>query len=654
MIVATAGHVDHGKSALIKRLTGVDTDRLEEEKRRGLSIILGYAYHRLPDAPPIGFIDVPGHHRFLNTMIAGVNGIDLAMLVVAADDGLMPQTVEHLNVLRLLGVEDFLLVISKIDRVEEERVAEVEARLRDLLSAHGLAQCPLYRVSNYTGDGIAGLLRFLEQRARTQQLRQCHGLFRLSIDRSFHLKGAGLVVTGTVLAGRVSSGESLRLLPQDKNLRVRGIHVQDEPAQTAQAGQRCALNLAGEVEKSDLQRGDWLVSPAAGPVTRRLDAEVEVLSEAGISLRHLAPLRMHIGARRVAGKLYLLGSSAGRRGLGGETGNLHAGESAWVQLILDQPICCVAGERFLLRDDSESLTLGGGQVLDPYAPRTGKSGAGRVEFLKCMQQGAPEQVLAALLNSRRPVDFSRFQASFNLTAGEAEALLGEKQHRFVEQDQQWLIAQAPWRSLQQEIVQRINHWHDGHPQQPGIRAAGVAVALKLAVPGPLLRAALKQLLGDGKLELREGLLSCAGRNTGALTDAQQRWRKVEAALRECGNDIPLNSRLADMTGIDSGKLASTLHTAARHGLVRQLIPNRHVLSGVLDEMAETVLAMAAADQALTVINFKGRIGTGRKVAIEVLEYFDRVGFTERCGDLRVVLKPALPAPATSQSVRVKS
>ena len=339
MIVATAGHVDHGKSALIKRLTGVDTDRLEEEKRRGLSIILGYAYHRLPDAPPIGFIDVPGHHRFLNTMIAGVNGIDLAMLVVAADDGLMPQTVEHLNVLRLLGVEDFLLVVSKIDRVEEGRVAEVEARLRDLLSAHGLAQCPLYRVSNYTGDGIAGLLRFLEQRARTQQPRQCHGLFRLSIDRSFHLKGTGLVVTGTVLAGRVSSGESLRLLPQDKNLRVRGIHVQDEPAQTAQAGQRCALNLTGEVEKSDLQRGDWLVSPAAGPVTRRLDAEVEVLSEAGISLRHLAPLRMHIGARRVAGKLYLLGSSAGRSGLGGETGHLHAGESALVQLILDQPIC---------------------------------------------------------------------------------------------------------------------------------------------------------------------------------------------------------------------------------------------------------------------------------------------------------------------------
>ncbi len=309
LIVATAGHVDHGKTALIRQLTGVDTDRLEEEKRRGLSINLGFAYRSVERDTTLGFIDVPGHTRFINTMIAGVSGIDLGMLVVAADDGVMPQTLEHIDVLRLLGIGQCIVVISKIDRVEPERVTAVADAAQALLGEDCCRAA--FPVSNSTGEGIAALQQYLDKQAITHQQRSSAGNFRLSVDRAFLLKGTGLVLTGTAISGAVAVGDELQLLPQGVSVRVRSLRVQDHEAQRGRAGDRCALNVSGPIEKDQVKRGDVLVCRKEVPLCERFDATVSLLPNAPFAIKHLSPVKVYIGARRIAARLYLIGDSIG-------------------------------------------------------------------------------------------------------------------------------------------------------------------------------------------------------------------------------------------------------------------------------------------------------------------------------------------------------
>ena len=306
MIVATAGHVDHGKTSLIKALTGVDTDTLAEEKARGLTINLGYAYLPSSDGRVIGFIDVPGHHRFINTMISGVSGIDRALVIIAADDGPMPQTSEHLNVLNVLGITDIDVVITKIDAVTPERIVEVAQRARELVDTRCESEGKVFQVSSVTGDGIDALkshLESLQPKGRDQALERG---FRLSIDRRFHVSGAGLVVTGTASTGTVSVGDHLILQPKGLEVRVRELRANDEMVKSAAAGQRVALCLAGKVELGDIDRGDCLVEPALDQLSQRLDVQLTLLSDAPTTLKHLSPAKLYIGARRVSAKVALI------------------------------------------------------------------------------------------------------------------------------------------------------------------------------------------------------------------------------------------------------------------------------------------------------------------------------------------------------------
>jgi len=364
VIVATAGHVDHGKTSLIKALTGVDTDTLAEEKARGLTINLGYAYLPSSDGRVIGFIDVPGHHRFINTMISGVSGIDRALVIIAADDGPMPQTSEHLNVLNVLGVTDIDIVITKIDAVTPERVMEVAQKARELVDTRCESEGKVFQVSSVMGDGIDALKSHLESlrpKVRDQALERG---FRLSIDRRFHVSGAGLVVTGTASTGTVSVGDHLTLQPKGLEVRVRELRANDVVTTSATAGQRVALCLAGKVELGDIDRGDCLVEPALDQLSHRLDVQLTLLSDAPTALKHLSPAKLYIGARRVGAKVALI-----EKGVS----SLTPGQTSMAQLILDAPISAYSGERFVLRDDSESFHLGGGVVLDPNGPQYGKA-----------------------------------------------------------------------------------------------------------------------------------------------------------------------------------------------------------------------------------------------------------------------------------------
>ncbi|MDX1376875.1 MAG: selenocysteine-specific translation elongation factor, partial [Burkholderiales bacterium] len=348
MIVATAGHVDHGKTSLVRALTGVDTDRLPEEKKRGLTIDLGFAYLPLAGAATIGFVDVPGHERFVHNMLSGVAGIDFALLVVAADDGPMPQTREHLAILDLLGVSQGAVALSKIDRVSEARVAEVRAALGTLLAPTGLAGAPIFPLSVVSDTGVGALKAHLEAAARALQPRAREGNFRLAVDRAFTIAGAGLVVTGTVVSGEVAVGDTVRALLAGEAARVRSIHAQNAAAGIGVAGERCALNLAGIDGKSPIERGDWIVAGTLPPAVRRFDARLRVLADEAGALAHWTPVHVHLGAADVTGRVAVL-----------EGAGIAPGASGLVQLLLERPIGALGGDGFILRDQSSRRTLAG-------------------------------------------------------------------------------------------------------------------------------------------------------------------------------------------------------------------------------------------------------------------------------------------------------
>ncbi|MBT7758081.1 MAG: selenocysteine-specific translation elongation factor, partial [Rhodospirillaceae bacterium] len=367
MIIATAGHVDHGKTTLVRALTGVDTDRLPEEKKRGLTIDIGFAYQDIGGdgdtgagigtGTVMGFVDVPGHERFVKNMLAGVASIDFALLVVAADDGVMPQTVEHLAILGLLGIKQGAVAITKIDRVDPDRIEAVAEEIEAILAPTFLAGCPLFPVSGEIGTGMAALQQHLEAAARGHAERAVQGNFRLSIDRAFTVPGAGLIVTGAVFSGQVAVGDRLILASQDRaegiEARVRGLRALDREAEVGRAGQRCAINIAGaDLHQSVVSRGDWLLAAPIFLPVRKFDARVRVLDSEAKPLAHWTPVHLHLAAADITGRIAVLGE---RR--------IMPGEDALAQLVLDAPIGALFGDRFILRDQSAQRTLAGGVVI---------------------------------------------------------------------------------------------------------------------------------------------------------------------------------------------------------------------------------------------------------------------------------------------------
>ena len=344
MIIATAGHVDHGKTLLVKALTGTDTDRLPEEKKRNLTIDLGFAYLPAGDESAIGFIDVPGHERFVRNALCGLAGTDFVLFIIAADDGPMPQSVEHLAIVDLLGIESGAVALTKIDRVSEQRLLEVKDEVASLISGTTLESAPVYPVSAMTGDGVEQLGAHLQEAAQKTPARSAGNNFRLAVDRRFDISGAGLVATGTVFSGGVNLADSVDVLGADMTLRVRGIHAQNAQSDTGRAGQRCALNLAGpQLRKDRIARGDWIVSGNVPPPVRKLDGELRVLANEARVFNHWTPVHVHLAAAETTGRVAVL-----------ESRSIAPGGSGLVQLVLDNPIGAVFGDRFIIRDQSHS------------------------------------------------------------------------------------------------------------------------------------------------------------------------------------------------------------------------------------------------------------------------------------------------------------
>ena len=634
MIIATAGHIDHGKTVLVEALTGVHTNRLPEEKRRGLSIDLGFAYQEIADGVVIGFVDVPGHERFIHNMLAGVTGIDCALLVVAADDGPMPQTREHLAILDLLEVKRGIVALTKIDRVAAPRIAAVRDQITRLLGQTGLADAPIIPVCALTGQGIPTLRAHLASAAGDGRFRQPQGNFRLAVDRCFSIRGAGLVVTGTVFSGSVRSGDRLIASPRGIPLRVRGVHAGNREAETAGTGQRCALNISGRgLAKETVHRGDWLLAEDAHAPVSRFDARVRVLAGEEHPLRHWTPVHMHLGAADVTGRIAVLSGH-----------EIAPGATGFAQLVLDREIGALTGDRFVLRDRAAARTIGGGRVLDPFAPARGRKRPWRLAFLTAMEREQPGQSLADLLaQSGAGVDLADFAKAWNLTPEKATELFSQTDMVEVGTDRGPLAFSPPcWQALRQQLVAALDDRHRSAPESMGQTEEDLRRSLGGRMRRGVFGKILSRFVLDGSV-VRSGVyFRLAGhRPTMDRTDAVL-WQRVEPMLGSRGLRPPRVHEIAAALEREAEAVRAFLERIALLGVVCRIAANRFFLPGTVLSLAMIAeeLAAQATDGGFSVIGFRDRSGIGRNLTIQVLEYFDNAGFTRRIANGRRILKPA--------------
>ena len=625
MIVGTAGHIDHGKTALLHALTGQQGDRRREERERGITIDLGYLYADLGEGSLTGFIDVPGHERFVHNMLAGASGIDCVLLVVAADDGVMPQTREHLAIVELLGIRRALVALTKIDRVEPARIAEVQQEITNLLAVGPFAGSPIYPVSSLDGKGIDALRSALIDEAAHTAARGDNGHFRLAIDRAFSVTGAGVVVTGTAFAGRVRVGDELVLGPTGKRVRVRGLHAQNREAGEAQAGQRVALNLAGErLSVDQIHRGDWLLHPLLHAPTQRIDIDVRLLPGEAHELKHWTPVHVHLGAQDVTARVALL-----------EGERLAPGARTFAQLLLNAPIHAVHGDRIVLRDQSAQRTLGGGRVLDPYAPPRNRRRAARLEQLRALDQPSLEQAMPPLLASAtNGIDpqtlerqFNRPREGWQLPPGvlESSTRLGPR-----------LFDQGRWHEHDATLIAALERFHEDQPDELGPDRDRLRRYALPQLERPVFIALLEQALAAGRIETSGPWLHRPDHRV-RLSDAEERLMERLWPLLEAGQfDPPWVRDLARDLGVDETPMRHLLRKLARLGLLQQVVKDLFYPEFTIRQLAGHVLQLQAQSGVIRAAAFRDRIQLGRKRSIQLLEHFDRIGLTRRFGNERKV------------------
>ena len=624
MIVGTAGHIDHGKTALVRALTGVDADRLAEEKTRGITIELGFAYADLGGGTVTGFVDVPGHERFVHTMLAGAGGIDVALLVVAADDGVMPQTREHLAILDLLGIHRGIVALTKADLADEARRAAVTAQIAATLAGTGLAGAPVIPVSSVTGEGVATLRAALAGAEADTTARAVDARFRLSVDRSFTLKGAGTVVTGTVQSGRVAVGDSVTVSPLGLVARVRAIHAQNRPAEVGLAGQRCALNLAGDgIARDVIRRGDVVGDPMLHAPTDRIDAHLQVLPGEPRPISVWFPARLHVGAAEVGARIVPLADP------------ILPGDSGPVQLVLDRSIAAVVGERYILRDVSARRTIGGGAFLDLRAPSRRRRTPDRLAQIDAARHTDSSQALAALLATPpHQVDldiFARDRALGPDAARRAEA------GAVVLAPTRIALAEPTHRGLVAGIIDTLTRFHDDNPEMQGLGRERLRLALTPRLPKEAFAALIAQRIAVAEIVAEGAFLRRPGHIVRLSYDDEALYARIQLELSgEVRFRPPRVRDMATDWDVPEADIRRVLRMAARQGRVDQIRNDHFFLRATTAEMVRIIAGVQAAapDGWVTAAAFRDRVQNGRKVAIEILDFYDRQGVTLRRGDLR--------------------
>ncbi len=628
MIIGTAGHIDHGKTTLVKALTGTDADRLKEEKARGITIDLGFAYAKFAGDAVTGFIDVPGHEKFIHTMLAGAGGIDYALLVVAADDGIKPQTREHLAILDLLGIVRGIVALTKADLVDADRITAVTNDIRALLAPTRLREIDILPVSASSGQGIEDLKTILAEAERTTVETATEGRFRLAVDRSFTLSGAGTVVTGTVLSGSVAIGDAVTVSPSGLSARVRSIHAQNMAVERGFAGQRCALNLAGEaISKDAIHRGDMVVDPALHAPTDRIDAELTVLAGEPKAIGQWFSARFHHESVEAGARIVPL------------EGPVAPGSTARVQLVLDRPIAAAVGDRFILRDVSAQRTIGGGSLIDLRPPARKRRTPERLEQLTAAAKPTAAEQLSALLDTAPYlVDlnaFARDRAMSSLqlnTAAEAAGIV------LVEAGGISYAMSAIHRAaFTTQLVELLTTFHAENPELQGQGRERLRMAMTPRLPAPAFLAVMRAEAVAGNIVLEGAFLRLPGHIAQLGETEEALYAEILPHLIGENRFRPPRVRdFVDLIGSDEREIRRVLKLCARLGRVDQIRNDHFFTRATTAEMVQIIreIAVKAEHGEFTASAFRDRVTSGRKVAIEILDFFDRHGVTLRRGDLR--------------------
>ncbi len=628
MIVGTAGHIDHGKTSLVQRLTGVDTTHLKEEKARGITIELGFAYWPQPDGSVIGFIDVPGHEKLVHTMLAGASGIDVLLLVVAADDGVMPQTREHFAIARLLDIGTGIVALTKSDLVDEARIAEVRTEVANLLAGTRFENAPVVPVSAATGAGIDALSGLVTQCASGLAGRAADHGFRLAVDRSFTLPGIGTVVTGTILSGTVRTGDEVVVSPSGLAARVRSIHAQNRAADLGRAGDRCALNLAGPaIAKDAVGRGDMVLTPYLHAPTSRLDAELTLLESEPRPVKMWMPVRLHHASAEVGARVVLLGDDP-----------VPPGGSAVVQLVLEAPIAAGAHDRFVLRDTTSSRTIGGGRFLDLRAPERHRRSPQRLAQLQALTNGDAAGAFDALL--RAPPHFADFKSfardrvlappqSEDLAArlGLVRIAIGDRQPGFLPD---------MWEAFARSVTETLKLYHEEAPDMQGMGLERLRLAVTPRLPALIFRAALARLSSERQVVVEGSWIRRPEHEVRLTPEDERLWARIAPLIGHGERFRPPRVRdLGHALGLPEEKVRGLFRLVARRGDVHEVALDHFFLRPTVAEMADIAAQLAAEHpDGFNAAQFRDRLDNGRKVAIQILEFFDRHGVTIRRGDLR--------------------
>jgi selenocysteine-specific elongation factor len=635
IVIGTAGHIDHGKSALVRALTGTDPDRLKEEQARGITIDLGFA-HLAVDGVNLAFVDVPGHERFVKNMLAGAGGIDLVMLIVAADESVMPQTREHFQICRLLQVPTGVVVLTKSDLVDADTLEVARLEARELVAGSFLADAPMVAVSAKTGEGLDELRTTLTRLAHASPQRDAAGAARLPVDRVFSIKGFGTVVTGTLVSGTIAQDDILRVLPRDVEAKVRGLQVHGRKETRAEAGHRVALNLGG-VDVSDLTRGDTLCRARAFEPTRRLDAVLDILPDAN-ALRHGARVRFHQGTTEVLGRVALAGP---RRGTGPAV-EIPPGASAYVRIRLEAPAVLTRGDRFIVRAYSPPITIGGGTVLDPQAPRAAIRTAPALARFRTIDVSGDttadkDNAVRAFIEERAGAGLSRAALSTRAGLGPAAAMVVADRLRgagTAAQIDDLLVSPAVVRQLTEQLVGVLQAHHEAQPLSEGMPREEARERVFGRAAQAIFDHVVSQLVADQKIVATDRLALASHRVTLSPEEARAR-DTIEHLFREAGLAPPDEAAVVAAANVPApvvDRVAKLLVRQKRLVRLDTLLFHAEALARLKADVKE-MKGQATVD----VPAFKERYGITRKYAIPLLEYLDRERVTRRVGNSRVVL-----------------
>jgi len=628
IILGTAGHVDHGKTSLIKALTNVDTDRLKEEKERGITIELGFAPLVLPNGEKIGIVDVPGHEKFVKNMVAGAGGIDLVALVIAADEGVMPQTREHFEICELLGIKRGIVALTKIDMVDEDWLALVQEDVRSFFEGTFLEGAPIVPLSSVTGAGLPEFLQALSDIISTLDERTDSGLFRLPVDRVFTMKGFGTVVTGTLASGKIRVGDTVEIMPSGGQAKIRGIQVHNETAEVAQAGQRTAINLQG-TDRTTIERGYILTRPSTFETSDRLDIHMRYLASAGKKLKNRALVRFHTGTSETISRIILP-----------DRDELEPGEETYAQVIPETPVVAMSGDRFVIRSYSPVTTVGGGEIMDPLAKKRRKhSTPGEVEKL---DQGTGEEKTDIILERAGLEGIPGLSLAIRtgLPPSEQEKILEKmlsgKKALLIDRDERRVISSRAYGDFQIRVLSEIAAYHEKYPLKEGISREELRSTLGGFIDPKLFNKAIKDLEDDKKIIAAKENVRIEGHAVNLKEDEAQLREEITGIYQNAGLTPPLTKELMEKFSGNRKAATDILNVMLSENVLVKLNEDMYFHREALDRLKEDYRALLIKDGKATPATFKELTGLSRKFIIPLMEYFDKTKLTIRVEDHRVL------------------